>query len=219
MYLILKKCWQNTGKVKMTLKLLTKTQWLLILPLLFITGCQAFASNGYEFKGAEVSPPLEIPDFQLMSATGSPFELNNLQGDIKLVYFGYTYCPDVCPLTLWEVKNALTQLENGQERVHVLFVSVDPERDTPDKLAKYTAAFGPQVIGLTDRMDNTLPVMQTFGASAEREEIPDYEGYTVSHSASLYLVDGQNRLLLQYPFGFTAKDLTEDLTYLLNQKQ
>lgn len=202
----------------MILKLFIKALWLLILPLLFITGCQAFASNSPEFKGAEVSPPIEIPNFQLMSANGTPFELDDVKGDITLVYFGYTYCPDVCPLTLWEVKNALAQLESGQERVHVLFVSVDPERDTADKLVKYTAAFGPQVIGLTDSMDNTLPVMQTFGATAEREEIADYDGYTVSHTATLFLIDSQGKLLLQYPFGFTADDLAQDLTYLLNQQ-
>ncbi len=197
---------------------LLKTKWAFALALIFLVGCQAFASGGPQFKGAEVSPPAEIPNFQLMSANGSPFELNDIQGDITLVYFGYTYCPDVCPLTLWEAKNALAQLENGRDRVNVLFVSVDPERDTPDKLAKYTAAFGPEFIGLTDSMDKTLPVMQYFGATAEREEIADYDGYTVSHTATLFLIDTQGKLMLQYPFGFTADDLAKDLTYLLNQQ-
>ena len=197
---------------------LFKTHSALALALMFLVGCQAFASGGPQFKGAEVSPPIEIPNFQLASANGSPFRLNDVHGDITLIYFGYTYCPDVCPLTLWEVKNALAQLESGRERVNVLFVSVDPERDTPDKLANYTAAFGPEFIGITDSMENTLPVMQSFGATAEREEIADYDGYTVSHTATLFLVNPQGKLLLQYPFGFTADDLTEDLTYLLNQQ-
>jgi len=161
---------------------------------------------------------MEIPNFQLMSTNGNVFELNDTKGEITLVYFGYTYCPDVCPLTMWEVKSALDQLKNGRERVKVLFISVDPERDTPDKLANYTAAFGPEFMGLTDSMGNTLPVMHTFGATAEREGIAGQDGYTVSHTATLFLIDSQGKLRLQYPFGFTAKDLTQDLTYLLNQQ-
>jgi len=204
----------------MDIKIYKSTPIIVILAVLalFSLGCQAFAAP-YQYKGALVEPPQPLPDFELMSAAGQPFRLSDAEGDISLIYFGYTSCPDVCPLTLWEVKTALSQLEIGRERIHVIFISADPERDTPQVMANYTAAFGPQFIGLTDEFDKTEAVMKPLGAFAEKEEVADSAlGYLVNHSATLYLVGPQRRLLLQYPFGFEADDLRSDLTYLLQQE-
>ena len=183
---------------------------------IFLTGCQL---GQYEYKGGLIDPPIQLPDFELMATDGQPFHLSDVEGDIALIYFGYTYCPDVCPLTMWEVKKALTALETGQDRVHVIFISVDPERDTPEKLANYMAAFGPEYIGLTDDFAKTQEMMKPYGAFAEKEEVDDSAlGYLVNHTARLYLVDPQRRILLQYPFGFTAEDLASDLDHLLQQE-
>ncbi|MBN1993178.1 MAG: SCO family protein [Anaerolineae bacterium] len=194
--------------------------FLLISLLLGLTGvgvgCQVF---GYEYKGSVIDPPLPLPNFELMAANGQPFRLSEVEGDLALLYFGYTYCPDVCPLTLSEVKKALTSLENGRERVHVIFISVDPERDTPAVLSKYMAAFGPEFTGLTDDFERVQAVMQPYGAYAEKQAVPDSAlGYLVNHTARLYLVDPQRNLILTYPFGFTAADLRSDLAYLLRQE-
>lgn len=186
---------------------------LLLVLSLFGVGCQIF---GYEYKGNLIEPPMSLPDFELMSANGQPFRLSDVEGDIALIYFGYTYCPDVCPLTMSEVKKALSGLGTGRDRVHVIFISVDPERDTPDVLSKYMAAFGPEFIGLTDDFDRVQEVMKPFGAFAEKEEVSDSAlGYLVNHTARLYLVDPQGDLVLTYPFGFEADDLRSDLVYLL----
>jgi protein SCO1/2 len=194
------------------------TIFILTTVTLLTLGCQAFAAQ-YQYKGAVVNPPQPMSDFELMSATGQPFRLSDVEGDIRLIYFGYTNCPDVCPLTLWEVKTALAQLETGRERIHVIFISADPERDTPQVMANYTAAFGPEFIGLSDDWTKVESVMQTYGAFAEKEEVADSAlGYTVNHSATLYLVDPQSRLLLQYPFGFEAEELSSDLAYQLRQE-
>ena len=176
------------------------------------------ACSGYEYRGTVIDPPLPLPDFELMSASGQPFHLSDVEGDIALIYFGYTYCPDVCPLTMTEVKKALAGLETGRERIHVIFISVDPERDTPEVLANYMAAFGPEFIGLTDDFAKTQEVMKPYGAFAEKEEVPDSAlGYLVNHTARLYLVGPKRNLLLHYSFGFTAKDLQSDLVHLLQQ--
>jgi protein SCO1/2 len=184
---------------------------------IFLAGCRL---GQYEYKGGLIDPPIELPDFELMGTNGQPFHLGDVEGDIALIYFGYTYCPDVCPLTMWEVKKALAELETGQERVHVIFISVDPERDTPEKLANYMAAFGPEFIGLTDDFAKTQEMMKPYGAFAEKEEVEDSVlGYLVNHTARLYLIDPQRRILLQYPFGFTSEDLARDLNYLLQQEE
>lgn len=202
----------------MFIKKLQATLILIMLAGLTLVGCQAFA-GGYQYKGAVVDPPQPLPDFELMSAGGQPFHLSDVAGDISLIYFGYTNCPDVCPLTMWEIKNALANLETGRERVHVIFISADPERDTPQVLGKYMAVFGPEFVGLSDDFEKVQAVMQPYGAFAQKEAVEDSAlGYVVNHSASLYLVSPQRQLLLQYPFGFEAEDLRSDLAHLLRQE-
>ena len=194
--------------------------WLTILLLglsLLGVGCRALGAT-YEYKGTRLDPPLPLPDFKLTATTGQPFHLSQVKGDIALIYFGYTFCPDVCPLTLADVKKALQNLE-GRDRVQVIFISVDPERDTPEVLQRYMNAFDPTFIGLTDDFARIEEVMQAYGAFAEKEDAPDSAaGYLVSHTARLYLVTPQSELLLTYPFGFEPEDLHNDLTYLLQQE-
>jgi protein SCO1/2 len=120
---------------------------------------------------------------------------------------------------MWEVKEALANLETGQDRVHVIFVSVDPDRDTPEKLANYMNAFGSEFIGLTDDFAKTQEMMKPYGAFAEKEEVEDSVlEYLVNHTARLYLVTPKREILLQYPFGFPAEDLTSDLNHLLQKE-
>jgi protein SCO1/2 len=181
------------------------------------TGC--LGAPDYEYKGTVLEPPASLPDFELKDTAGMPFHLSEVKGDIALIYFGYTYCPDVCPLTMYDVKEALGGLTTDKERVHVIFISVDPERDTPQVLEQYVAAFGPEFKGLVDDFEKVKEVMKPYGAYAEKEAATDSSaGYLVSHSARLYLVDPQGQLLLMYPYGFKAEDLRSDLEYLLQQK-
>lgn len=190
---------------------------LLLGVVLSMSGCQAFGS-AHEYKGSVLEPAAPVPDFELTTTTGQPFHLSDVKGDITLIYFGYTFCPDVCPLTMADVREALTGLE-GRERVHVIFISVDPERDTQDVLGRYLAAFDPTFIGLTDDFEKVKEVMKPYGAFAEKETVSDSSaGYLVSHSARLFLVNSEQNLLLMYPFGFTAEDLRSDLAYLLSQQ-
>ncbi len=190
-----------------------KISWLLPVLLgviVFGAGC-----SSYEYKGAVLDPPMAVPDFELTDTNNQPFHLSDVKGDIALIYFGYTFCPDVCPLTLWDVKQALADFE-GKNRVKVIFVSVDPERDTPDVLAKYLSGFDPEYIGLTDDFEKVEAVMKPFGAFAEKEDVEgSAAGYLVNHTARLYLLTPEQELMLMYPFGFEPEDLRSDLTHLL----
>ena len=189
--------------------------WLILMAVsLVLAGCQSLF-GGYEFKGGQLDPPLPVPDFELMSTTGEPFRLSDTAGRLTLVYFGYTFCPDVCPLTMADVKQALAEMDHP-EQVNVVFISVDPERDTPEVLARYLQAFGSDFIGLTDDFEKTQDVMGAFGAYAEKEDVSDSAaGYLVSHTSRLYLLDPQGEIILTYPFGFEPDDLRADLEYLL----
>ncbi len=190
---------------------------ILMVLVLAGNGCQAL-TPAYEFKGARLEPAMPLPDFELKSTTGQPFHLSDVKGDIALVYFGYTYCPDVCPLTLALLKQALAGLE-GRERVHVIFISVDPERDTPAVLRRYLDAFDPTFVGLSDDFAKVEQVMKPYGAMAKREEVPDSAaGYLMSHTARLFLVGPEQKLLLTYPHGFQPADLHSDLAYLLKNR-
>jgi protein SCO1/2 len=183
--------------------------------MLFSTGCQIFSP--YQYKGTLLSPPLAVADFELKDTNGQPFHLSDLEGKIALVYFGYTYCPDVCPLTMGDVKKALTDLED-KDKVQVIFISVDPERDTPEVLTRYLQAFGPEFIGLTDDFEKVQQAMKSFGVYAEKENTGDSATeYLVSHTARLFLVTPDRKLLLMYPFGFQAEELHSDLVHLLDQ--
>lgn len=190
--------------------------FVLWVTLLGGTACSA----GYEYQGNRLDPPLPVPDFELVTDDGQPFRLSQGGGDITLVYFGYTFCPDVCPLTLADVKQALAELDPAdRQRVRVIFISVDPERDTPEVLDRYLAAFDPAFIGLTGDYPTIEQVMQPFGAFAEKETATGSSaGYLVSHTARLYLLNADREILLTYPFEFEPGGLANDLTYLLNEK-
>ncbi len=182
---------------------------------LFAAGC----TTTYQYKGVLLDPPLALPDFELTATDGQPFRLSDVAGDYALIYFGYTFCPDVCPLTMADVRQALADFE-GRDRVHVIFISVDPERDTPELLARYVKAFGPDFIGLTDDFEKTRAMMKPYGAYAEKEAVTgSAAGYLVNHTARLYLVGPDRNLLLTYPFGFEPEDLRSDLTHLLQQPE
>jgi len=188
---------------------------LAVLFSLILSGCNLFS---YEFKGTQFDPPIPIDDFELVDNHNQPFHLSDVKGNIVLVFFGYTFCPDVCPLTLADVRTALDGLE-GREHVKVLFISVDPDRDTPESLDEYVTAFDPDFIGLTDPdYANVQKVMKPFGAYAEKEGVENSAaGYLVNHTARLYLLNPQQEMLLTYAFGFDADDLRSDLEHLISQ--
>lgn len=186
--------------------------------LVLATACGLEKNSDPQYSGVVLSD--HPADFTLVDTTlGRPLHLSDFEDDITLIYFGYTFCPDVCPLTLWEMKKALETVPVADRgRVHVLFISADPARDTPEVLARYVSAFGPEFIGLTDSEQTVLSVMRAYGAFAKKEAVSESEfNYLVSHTASTFLVGPKGSPLLQYPFGFTATDLSRDLRHLLAQ--
>ncbi len=143
----------------------------------------------------ELAAPPTGGDFTLMSVDG-PMSLMDFRGKVVLLYFGYTWCPDICPTNLAIIGQALRQLSEAErERVQVVFVSVDPERDDPARLAEYVGYFDPSMIGVTGDGAEVAAAAALYGAAFRRTEQPDSAmGYLVDHSASAYMIDANGEL-------------------------
>lgn len=159
-------------------------------------------------------PPLQ---FQLTDDNGAPVSAQSYRGDVVMLYFGYTHCPDECPTTLATLAQALRGLGPAASKVRVLFVSVDPQRDTSPVLKRYAAYFAPQVIGLTGP-DTALNTLAHRYRIAFHRDAPDaYGNYAVEHSSAVFIFDqhGRARLLADSTDGAAA--IGSDLRKLLSQ--
>lgn len=135
--------------------------------------------------GVLVNAPEPAGNFTLSGSTGEPVSLSDFRGKTVLLYFGYTTCPDVCPTTLADLKNTMTTLGDKAKDVQVLFVSVDPERDTPEKLAGYLGLFNPNFIGLTGTLAEIEAVASRFGIFFAKHDYEGAAGYLVDHTSTV----------------------------------
>jgi protein SCO1/2 len=174
----------------------------------------ACTSSGPSFKNTDVTGVDYAKGFQLTDHTGQPRSLADFRGKAVVVFFGYTHCPDVCPATLLEIKQALDQIGEEKSRVQVLFITVDPERDTPALLAKYVPAFDPTFIGLSGSPEQTARVTKDFHVFAQKAPGRTPDSYTVDHTAGMYVFDPKGQLRLFARPGRPG-DLAADLHTLL----
>lgn len=128
-------------------------------------------------------------EFALASTQGGSFTQNDLRGTPSLIFFGYTFCPDVCPTTLAETTAWRAQLGLAPEDLRIIFVTVDPERDTPEMVKAYVEGFDPSVIGLVGSIEETEKAKAAFGVFSERSGDVDSEFYLVDHTALTFLID------------------------------
>jgi protein SCO1/2 len=131
------------------------------------------------------------------------------------LYFGYTFCPDVCPTTLSELRRVVADLGEDADRVQVVMITVDPERDTPEKLQEYMTLFNPDFIGLSGSMEEMEKVWDDYGIYREETEFPNSaSGYLVNHTARVYLIDPDGNLRLSYSYGTPPDDILHDIKIL-----
>ena len=149
-----------------------------------------------------------LSEFHLQDMSGRAFDLNNLRGHPTLLFFGFTNCPDVCPTTLATLEQVLRQAPLAGTQV--VFVSVDPERDSDASLQAYLGAFDRNFVGVRGDREALAPLLRSLNAIAVREDLPG-GGYTMDHSATLYLLDTRGRLVAVFSPPFSNVKLTADL--------
>ena len=156
-------------------------------------------------------------DFTLTDGDGKPFSLSDLKGKVVILSFGYTHCPDVCPTELLTYSDTLKQLGDQAKDVKVVFVSIDPERDTPEVISKYVKQFNPEFIGLTATGDQSLPVIkqQYRVVSSKVVQKEDSENYLVDHSSGAYLIDKNGEVAIFSPYGSEPATIAADIKKLL----
>lgn len=202
---------------------LKKLSVILFLMLMGAIVYLAFVSE----KQAPFNSEYAAAQLQLSQApTGGDFTLNALQGPISLsqfrnqwvlVYFGYTFCPDICPTNLGNLSLAYRRLSEAQQnQVQILFISVDPDRDTPAKLAEYVNFFNSDMIGLTGNKATLDEIVQRYGVVYALHKTPqNAEHYSVDHSAFTYLINPQGELVKQLPHGTNAKQFQQTIEQAL----
>lgn len=166
-------------------------------------------------KAGLYEPPASAPDFSLQGSDGSVVRLSQYRGKVVLLTFGFTYCAAVCPTTLSTLAQARQQLGKAASHVQVVFVTVDPARDTAAQMAEYLKAFDPTFIGATGDASTLAAVRQKYGVTAVKQgNGPDY---AMGHTSSIFLIDRAGKLRAMMPFGRDASDFVHDINYLLAQ--
>ncbi len=173
----------------------------------------------YSFHGTVINPPLPVTDFSLQTGDDVVFRLSEQKGKIVLLFFGYTSCPDVCPVTLATFKQVYDNLGENSQKVRFVMITADPDRDTPDKVAEYVTRFNSEFIGLSGDMKELDSIWKELGVFVEKQDSGSAAGYLVSHTSSVYVLDPNGSLLMTFPYGTSEIDMANDLSQLLKQSK
>ncbi len=194
--------------------------WLLALSLTLLAGCDRLPgmSPKASFKAVDITGAEYARELALNDADGKPRTLADFKGKVTLVFFGYTQCPDVCPGTLAELAAVKRDLGKDGERLQGVFVSVDPQRDTPEVLKAYITNFDPAFVALTGTPEQIEAAAKNFKVFFAKVPGRTEGSYTVDHTAGTYVFDAQGRVRLFVRYGSGAEALRHDLKLLLDER-
>lgn len=193
-------------------------RWLMLSMLLaataLLTGCHR--DDGIQWRLTNVTGHMPDLDFHLTDDHGKAVSAQDYRGKTVLLYFGYTHCPDVCPLTLAQLHVVMQRLGPLADGARILFVSVDPARDTPDVMHAYVNAFDPRAIGLTGSAGDIESLSKRYRSAFTREPDRADGQYEVSHSSAIYVFDAQGKARLLATPNNAQDDMVHDLHLLLS---
>jgi len=173
-------------------------------------------SKPTSFLGTTYAEPYPVaPEIELTHANGTSFRLSEMRGKVVMLFFGYTSCPDVCPTTMAELKQALEKIGDQADQVQVLYVTVDPQRDTPERVQEYVDHFNPSFIGLSGSESELAKVWSDYGVFREIVDGTSAAGYLVNHTARVTMIDQQGNLRVSFPFDTPVENIVHDLKLLL----
>lgn len=193
--------------------------WLAVGALLGWVVMMGLASlRPYQLRGSVIDSSAAAPEIVLSATDGSTYSLRERQGRVALIFFGYTSCPDVCPATLSEMREVRKALGERAADVDMLFITVDPARDSLERMGMYVSLFDPAILGLTGSPEALEAVYRAYGVTVEFQTETTAAGYLVTHSSRVYVVDRAGKLRLTYPFGTAVDDIVQDVRFLLKEK-
>src|SRR5215210_5981805 len=188
------------------------TRGLLALALLLVLAVDAGAAENPGLKSGVFSPARLAPDFSLRSSDGAELKLSRYRGKVVVLGFGYTSCPDVCPTTLLELAQVRKKLGAEGKELQVVYVTVDPERDSAERLRTYLAVFDPTFIGGTGTPEQLAEVRKAYGIQIAKKSFEGSQSaYAIHHSSFVYLIDRQGNLRAMKPFGAPIDDIAHDV--------
>lgn len=193
-------------------------KWIPIILVVFSLGAGLYIrfSRPHEYSGVVYQNPEPAPAIKLPGTQGE-FNLEDHSGKVVMLFFGYTSCPDICPSTMSDMRRVMEYLGDEADQVEVVFVTVDPDRDTLEKLGSYVTLFNPSFVGLSGTEEQLQPVWNGYGVFREIDTSSDsMAGYLVNHTSRIYLVDPDGRLLITYGFGTAPGGIAEDILYILD---
>jgi protein SCO1/2 len=182
--------------------------------LLSMTAQATEATEGDALKAGVFNPAREAPDFSVRGSDGVALTLSQYRGKVVVLGFGYTSCPNVCPVTLAVLAMAYRKLGALASQVQVIYLTVDPERDSAERLKQYLAAFDPTFVGGTGTAAQMASVRKSYGVTAEK--VGSGNDYGVAHSSFIYLITREGKLRALMPFGHKADDYVHDISMLLH---
>jgi protein SCO1/2 len=192
-----------------------KIKYFLMVFLIGVLAACKPASQQNQFSATDISGADFAQTLNLTDHTGKARSLGEFKGKVVALFFGYTHCPDVCPTTMADLKQTMQLLGTQADGLQVLFVTLDPERDTQEVLAQYVPAFDKRFIGLYGSKDEIAATTKDFKIFALKVENSGKSGYTIDHSAGLYLYDKTGKIRLYVDYGTKPDVLAADIKKLL----
>ena len=186
-----------------------------LLPVLFFLVLAGCDSGKPRFNNVDITGANYARDFRLTDFSGKPRSLADFRGKVVVVFFGYTQCPDVCPTTLSDMAEVKKRLGPDGEKLQVIFVTLDPDRDTPQVLSQYVPAFDPGFLGLSGTRDETAAVAKDFKVFYQKVPGKTETSYTLDHTAGSYVFDREGRVRLFLRHAGAVEPIVEDLRKLV----
>ncbi|MBL6929845.1 MAG: SCO family protein [Rhodospirillales bacterium] len=196
-----------------------KSRLVLLISIVAVLVAGGLAGRHYwaMFVGGENNVADIGGPFTLVDHTGKTVTNADFHGNLSLVYFGYTYCPDVCPTALSGIAESLETLADGADQITPIFITIDPERDTPEAMADYVEVFHPRLVGLSGSVDQVTAAARAYRVffAKVQEKDSDPEDYLMDHSAYTYLMDRQGKFLMHFPHGADPVQMAQDIAQYL----
>jgi protein SCO1/2 len=190
--------------------------WIIFL-LFNLPGCHKVETPSKAYNNIDVTWQHPDADFHLTDFNGIPRKLTDFKDKVTILFFGYTHCPEVCPITLSNLAKTMQILGPEAERVQIIFITLDPERDTPQLLAKFIPSFFPTFLGLYGDVPSTAAAADTFGVHYAKQ-FDKHGSYSVDHSDGTFLIGLNRQPILQSPYGQSPALLASDIKQLLKNR-